>query len=583
MSFFTELRRRNVTRVAIGYLAIAWLLLQVGDVMFPALNVPDWSLRLLIGLLSLGFPVALVLAWAFNITPHGIERDGIEREDAALPSAATHRNTHRRFDLIIIGVLVAALVFMVIDNYVMDDATPAHDFARGEVDALAVLPLQLLNHDVNEEYLAEGMTSSLINELSKIESLNVISRTSVQQYKNSDIPLTEIAAALGVDAIIEGTVMRIGDQVRISTSLVPAQSNTSVWSETYDRDLGDILAMHSEIARAVADQIRLELSEEDVQRLVAPAAATAEVQHLILEGEYEIRESHGKQGLELLEAATQSAPDYAPAWVALAKAYKSFSYNNPNYIELARDAALKALALDQNLSDAHMVVGSIAFYQDWAWDRAFKSLNRSLELNPGNEQALQILGDYYEILGEYDKSIELGIDSVKAAPNSASMRVNLGLTYNYSGQFQKGLESCDTGEAPEDVRVWNAVCIADAYIGLKDMDNAVRYATAALAKEGIDHMAQALMAGVLGAAGYTDRAEEIRVRFETLAKSEYVSPTTLAFVSFAAGDVDGFFSYLETAIREKAIYTPWFASVPAFASVRDDPRFAALVAKLNLP
>ena len=349
MSFFSELRRRSVTRVAIGYLAVAWLLLQVGDVMFPALDVPDWSLRLLIGLLSLGFPVALVLAWAFNITP-----DGIEREGGALPSPAIHKKTHRRFDWIIIGVLVAALVFMVVDNYVRDDATPAYDFARGEVDALAVLPLQLLNNDVNEEYLAEGMTSSLINELSKIESLNVISRTSVQQYKNSDTPLTEIAAALGVDAIIEGTVMRIGNQVRISTSLVPAQSNTSVWSESYDRDLGDILAMHSEIARAVADQIRLELSEDDVQRLVAPAAATAEVQNLILEGEYQIRESHGKQGLELLEAATQSAPGYAPAWVALAKAYSSFADDNPQVHRTGQGCSVQSVgARPQLVRRAH--------------------------------------------------------------------------------------------------------------------------------------------------------------------------------------------------------------------------------------
>ena len=578
MSLFSELRRRNVTRVAIGYLAVAWLLLQVGDVLLPVLQVPDWSLRLLVGLLALGFPVALVLAWAFNITP-----EGIERESETTTAHIADKGTRRRSDLIIIGVLVAAVGFMLVDNYVWDDSTSGHEFVRGEVDALAVLPLQLLNNDVDEEYLADGMTSSLINELSKIESLNVISLTSVRQYKNSATPLAEIAATLNVDAIIEGTVMRIGDQVRITASLVPKQSDTSVWSETYDRGLGDILAMHSEIARSVADQIRLELSAADVQRLVAPAPASADVQELILEGEYRFRESYGKNGLDLLKDATQVAPDYAPAWVALARAYFSLSFDDPGYVEPAREAAAKALVLDRNLSDAHLVNGGLAFYRDWDWPAALNSLNRALELNPGNENALQILGDYYEMLGDYDKSIQLGMSSIKAAPNSVSMWMNLGLTYNYAGEFQKGLESCDTGAPPDEMPPWSAVCVAEAYLGLGDIENAVRYADAALGNKNLDHTGQALMALVLGAAGHTERAREIRVRFEELAKSEYVSPTTLADLAFATGDVDQFFSYLESAIAEKAAWAPWVASIPQFASVHDDPRFIEMVAQLDFP
>ncbi len=274
--------------------------------------------------------------------------------------------------------------------------------------------------------------------------------------------------------------MRIGDQVRITASLVPAQSNLSIWSETYDRDLGDILAMHAEIARAVARQIRLELSEDDVQRLVAPAPASADVQDLILEGQHEFRQSYGKKGLDLLATATQSAPDYAPAWVALANAYFALSNDNPRYIELAREAATKALALNQHLSDAHKVMGGLAFYADWDWNTALKSLNRALELNPGNGSALQIHGDYYEMLGDYDRAIQLGISSMKAAPNSVGMRMNLGLTYNYARDFRQGLEVCDTGEAPDNMPVWNSVCVAEAYVGLGDFDNAVRYANAAL-------------------------------------------------------------------------------------------------------
>jgi tetratricopeptide (TPR) repeat protein len=187
------------------------------------------------------------------------------------------------------------------------------------------------------------------------------------------------------------------------------------------------------------------------------------------------------------------------------------------------------------------------------------------------------------MLGDYKKSIELGISSVKAAPNSVSMWMNLGLTYNYSGEYQKGLESCDTGERPEGMPAWSAVCVAEAYVGLEDFENAARYATAALSNENLDQTGQALMALVLGRAGDTDRAQEIRTRLEELARSEYVSPTTLAFLAFATGDIDRFFSFLEIAIAEKATWAPWFATVPHFASVRDDPRFTILVAKLNFP
>jgi tetratricopeptide (TPR) repeat protein len=230
-----------------------------------------------------------------------------------------------------------------------------------------------------------------------------------------------------------------------------------------------------------------------------------------------------------------------------------------------------------------MLAGSIAFYKDWDWDAARQSLNRALELNPGNESALQILGDYYEMLGDWDRSIALGINSVKAAPNSTSMRMNLGLTYNYSGAYDKGLESCDTGESPEDMSTWIAACVAESYAGMGDMDNATRYAKAAMTDPDIDQIALALMAVVLGASGETEIASDIWRDLQALAESEYVSPVVLAYTAFGAGNLDEFFEHLDTAINEKAIWAPWFAAVPQFESARSDPRFAEMVSRLNLP
>jgi adenylate cyclase len=578
MSFIRELKRRNVLRVVVVYLAGSWLILQVADVLFPVLQVPDWTLRLLVGLLMLGLPVAVMLAWAFNVTPEGIRR---EEDEPTTPIRSNEQK--RRLDFIIIGVLAAAVIFMVFDNYVSDRDVGKAVFEPGKVNAIAILPLQLLNDNAALEFLADGMTASLISEFSKIEALRIISRTSVQTYKNSALTLPEIAKALGVDAIIEGTVMSIGDSVRISANLVPANADTSVWTATYDRDLGDVLALHSEIAREIAGEVQIELTEADAERLVAPPPVTANVQNLIFEGRYRFRQSGGAAGLELLEAATLSAPNYAPAWTALARANLSLGLDDPAHLDKALESAQRALSLDESSSDAHYVIGAMAFYVDWEWERALMRLNRALELNPGNGSALQVLGDYYEMLGDYRESIRLGIRSVETSPNSVGLKMNLGLTYNYSDQYEMGLQSCDTGDPPSEMRRWSAICVAEAYLGLNNTVEAIRYSNAVLEDGIIDPVVAVLGALVLARAGETGRAIEIRNEFESMSQKQYVSPTVLAYASYAAGDIDQFFSYLDIAVAAKATWAPWVATVPHFRDVHDDPRFTELVARMNLP
>jgi TolB-like protein/tetratricopeptide (TPR) repeat protein len=578
MSFIRELKRRNVLRVVVVYLAGSWLILQVADVLFPVLQVPDWTMRVLVGLLTLGLPVAVMLAWAFNITPEGIRR---EEEEPTTPSRSDEQK--RRLDFIIIGVLAAAVIFMVFDNYIWNRALDKTVFEPGGVNSIAVLPMQLLNNDAAQEFLADGMTASLITELSKIEALRVISRTSVQTYKNSNLTLPQIAKELGVDAVIEGTVMSIGDNVRISANLVPANADTSVWTATYDRNLGDILALHSEIAQVIAGQVKIELTEADADRLVAPPGVTANVQNLIFEGQYRFRQSEGTEGLELLEAATLSAPNYAPAWTALARANLSLGLDDPAYLDNATEAAHRALSLDESSSDAHYVIGAMAFYVDWEWERALERLNRALELNPGNGSALQVLGDYYEMLGQYEESIRLGIRSVETSPNSLGLKMNLGLSYNYSDQYELGLQSCDTGEPPSEMSRWTALCVAEAHIGLNNMAEATRYANAVLEDGIVDPVVAVLGALVLARVGEANRAIEIWNEFESMSQKQYVSPTVLAYASYAAGDIDRFFSYLDIAITEKATWAPWVATVPHFRAIHGDPRFAAIVDRMNLP
>jgi adenylate cyclase len=575
MSIFAELKRRNVFRVALLYLAGSWLILQIGDLIFPILEVPDWSMRLVLGLLALGLPIAILLAWTFDITPEGIRRDG----DSGTPAPAKTGNS-RRIDFAIIGLLAMAVMFLLLNRG--DNVGELRKGLEG-ASTIAVLPLRLLNSDSDKDYLADGMTMSLINELSKIEALRVISLTSVRQYKNSELPLPEIAALLNVDVIVEGTVLSSGDQVRISTNLVPAESDSPAWSEVYDDNLGDVLAMQTKIARAVATQVSIELTDADQERLTPQPAVDPRVQDLIYRGQHLLSTSEGREGLNLVEEATLLAPDYAPAWVALTRAYLSWTNDDPAYLLRARSALQRALQLDENSYDAQYLKGSMALYRDWDWELAVGSLNRALELNPGYDRALQVLGDYYEMLGQYEKAIELGIRAIKANPQSSSMYMNLGLTYQYAGRAEEALAACETGIALNPNSRWAAICLAEVHEMMGNYSQAVEMADKATEGFAIEDAVLGLAAPVYAAAGRTDRVNEIGAWFDEQAQGRYVSPFFRAYVSLAREDFDEYFALIEEAVEKKAQFTPWLATVPHSAEARKDPRMQPILERLNFP
>ena len=580
MSFLGEIKRRKVLHVAAIYAVTAWLLVQIVATVESPLRLPDWVDTLVIVLLAVGFPIALLFAWAYELTPEGIKRDDDNRRPTSVDFAVA-----RKLDFIIIGVLVAAVVFLLFDNYVLDSGrggSAAIEPAAGIV-SIAVLPLEIFNNDPDKEYLADGMTASLITELSKIEALRVISRTSIQRYKSTAMSLPDIARELNVAAVIEGSVLSVGDTVRVSASLIPAEQDSAVWSQTYDRDIGDVLAMHSEIAHAIAAQVQITLTAADEARLEPISPIDAEVQEAILRGQYLFRQTGGVKGLDLLKKATVLAPDYARGWVALARAYASLATDDPAFLELAKMATARALELDDSLSDAHYVAGFIALYKDWDWELATRELNRALELNPGNERAMQALGDYYELLGEWSKAVELGIRSKQSNPVSAGMRLNLGFTYNYAGRFEEGLAECLSALELSPASAWANICIAESKTGLSLLEEAAAAAEEAIRLAPSEDPILGLASFVFAAAGRVGQVETIHQLLEQESETRYVSPYALAMTALNKGDDEGAITFLERAVEEKATYTPWINSYPGFDRMRSMPRFQALIESLQLP
>jgi len=295
---------------------VAWLVAQVLQLVFESFGTPDWVMKTLLVLLATGLPFAAFFAWAFELTPEGIKRDAGRGQ----PTPAGPGSRHW-FNFIIIGVLAAAVAFVLLDKYVLDKGRgkPAAIGGDGGIVSIAVLPLASLNSGSDKEFLADGMTASLITELSKIEALRVISRTSVQKYRDNTMSLPDIARELNAAAVIEGTVLSIKDKVRVSASLIPAEQDTAIWTQTYDRDLGDVLALHSEISRAIAEQVRITLTAADASRLTPATPVDASVLEAIMRGQYIFAQTNGSKGLDLLESATVMAPKYAKGWAETGK------------------------------------------------------------------------------------------------------------------------------------------------------------------------------------------------------------------------------------------------------------------------
>src|SRR5215471_12633351 len=275
-NLFAELKRRNVYKVAIAYAVVAWLLLQIATQVFPFLEIPNWAIRLVIMLLAIGFPIALVLAWAFELTPEGIKRT----EDVDL-SKSIRRKTGRKLDFLIIAVLllvIAALLFQRLHPKV----SPA--ISSSPEKSIAVLPFENLSEDKANAYFAEGIQEEILTRLAKIADLKVISRTSTQSYGSKPRNLAEIAKQLGVANILEGSVQKAGDQARINVQLINAQTDSHLWADTYDRKLTDIFGVESEIARGIAESLQAKLTGHEEQALAVKPTNNPEAYDAYLRG-----------------------------------------------------------------------------------------------------------------------------------------------------------------------------------------------------------------------------------------------------------------------------------------------------------
>jgi TolB-like protein/Flp pilus assembly protein TadD len=437
-NFFSELRRRNVYKVAVAYAVVAWLLIQIATQVFPFFEIPNWAVRLVVLLVIISFPIALIIAWAFELTPQGLKRTEAADRKPTKPS----RNRAWIYVVIIAAAVSVGLFF--VGRYSARTNRPTANALP--LKSIAVLPFENLSGEPANAYFADGIQEEILTRLSKIADLKVISRTSTQRFKSAPSNLLDIARQLGVAHILEGSAQRSADQVRVNVQLIDAATDAHLWAETYDRKLTDIFAVETEIAAKIADVLQAKLTGAEHRAIAARPTENNEAHELYLKGRYFFGKrtvDDFKRAIDYFNQALAKDPNYAPAYAGLADSYVLLpEYSNESSAELfakARAAAEKALAIDNDLAEAHVSLG-LLHCADLNLNAAKREFERALELNPNYATAHYFLGlEVLAPLGQLDQAVAELKRAVELDPFSAIMNTNFGLCYILARRYPEAI------------------------------------------------------------------------------------------------------------------------------------------------
>jgi TolB-like protein len=470
-SLFQELKRRNVVKVGVAYVVTAWLLLQLGSLLFPAFGAPDWAIRLLFGFLILGFPIALLLAWAFEMTPEGVRRTVPQDHDTARAPEAGRR-VGRTLNTAIIAVLALAVALLAWRLLAVQHG------AGGEAPAhsVAVLPFENLSTDSANAYFASGMQDLILTKLAGLGGLKVISRTSTEQYGSHPGNLRTIGRELGVGAILEGSVQRAGDQVLINVQLVNARTDGHLWANDYTRTVDNVFGVESEVAKKVADALKATLTPAERERVAATPTADPEAYDLYLRADAHARRAYDSnlltgvelpRAIPLYEQALAHDSTFALAAADLAVAHMTMYWFGPDRTDArlaaAKAAADRSLALQPELGEGHLALAHYYYWGHRDYDRALEQLELARKALPNSAEVEENLAAITRRKGDLAAALAPFRRAAILDPRSPDTFVQLGLTYQDLGRFAEAdsafarAASLGEGVFGSYARAWNLV------------------------------------------------------------------------------------------------------------------------------
>jgi len=565
MSFFEELKRRNVIRVGFAYGVVGWVIAQVTDLALENFGAPEWVMKTVLFLMLIGFFVALFIAWAYELTP-----EGIKREAEVDPNRSIARQTGRKLDRLVIVVLLLAVAMLLSQRYLPDDdpvTSPvaqsveptAHAAAEttAEDPSVAVLPFVNMSSDPEQEYFSDGISEEILNVLTRIPNLKVAARTSSFQFKGKTLDIAAIGKQLGVNHILEGSVRKAGNTLRITAQLIRADTGFHLWSETFDRQLEDVFAIQDEIAATIAHELRTRFTTE----LDMPSTKIGlEAYELYLKGRGLVAtRTEGRlfESIDILKAAIEIEPEYAPAMATLAKAYAVlpwFSEKLPagEVREQARQWASRALEIEPNNAEALSILAIVYSETDMNWAGARRLLDKALQVNPGSVAANNFRGDLATRTGDLKNAMKYESRAAELDPLSPVQLTDLGNVYLLNGDYEETISLARRALAL-DPKFFSAYRhLANAYFALGDTEQLAAVSRMVKTLPDVPSDVLANIAVKLSiAAGEPDAAYAIVKRRAKLAKAGQTPAATVAFEAALLGDFDTAGELLLQAYEEK--------------------------------
>jgi len=578
MSLIAELKRRNVIKVSLAYLALIWVVIEVTTTVAPVLNLPEWLPRVVVWVCLLGLPFVVVFSWLYELTPEGLKRDNAQPGSAVAPGPSA-----RRLDALIVILIVLAIGLFAFDRF----RAPGEQVTPGRADnsaaavapdvrpAIAVLPFADMSPDKDQEYMSDGIAEEVLNLLAKIPELRVISRSSAFSFKGKDADIPTVAQQLHVGYVLEGSVRKSGDRLRITAQLIDSGTDTHLWSETYDRELRDVFAVQDEIAGAVVTALKISLLGESPRSQVVDEQAYT----LALQARYYWNrriEGDLQRALDLYQRALAISPGYSEAWSGVSAAYAVQALNREipyaEGLQQARLAAEKALELDPGSPDAHVRMGQ-ALYRAGQQEAAVSEYQKALELDPSNSLATGVLALHLRNVGHLDEAISLFHKVLESDPLWVVGVGNLAALLSQAGRLAEAeaalirLQEISPGS---DLR--------EDFALIRYQQGRLDEAAELLESIGKDGPHRILLAVVYYALG---RQPEADAELASLRENPRVGDMDLARVYAGRGEADLAFQHLERAAQKLGGRYGRITADPLLRLLQNDPRYEALLERIR--
>jgi adenylate cyclase len=594
-TFLRELKRRRVVRVAVVYAVVGYGVLEVAGIFFPALHLPAWTVTFTAALVVIGFPAAVVLAWAYDITPDGVKRTP---PAATQPHAARSASGRRAAAYLMLGFVLAlgglGLTYQQFNRPHVSDGGAAET-----MQSIAVLPFLNLSTDADNEAFSDGLTEELLNALAQVKGLRVPARTSSFAFKNVHVDITEIGRKLKVDLLLEGSVRRAGDRLRITAQLIRAADGSHLWSQTYDRAIADVFEIQEDIANAIVGQLlpRVGVNHSEAE-LVRAGTDDLDAYQAFLSGRHQFWQQGGEQGLRAaashFETAIQRDPEYAIAWAGLSDALMLLGgsgFAPPHDVfPQSKAAANRAIELDTRLAEGYVALASINWLYDWDWAAAASNYRRSFSVNPLLHTRCVCYAWYLAVTGDRESAM---LEAERARSLDPLARLPLVISswmYYLGGRFPDAratlaelfaMNATDvSGRRINAWMAWDEGRRADAIAELE------KVRADADARGGFGDTSSPVVVADLATMyarfGREEDAQRLLHALSTRARRQYIPAEYIAAVHAALGAHDEAFRWLEDAFSERSNLAQ-FNVLPLSQPMRAHPRYQQIMARVGLP